>query len=1044
MQWNCRAINTARDLLVQHLAGSSYQVLALQSLHTSPHQLPTLPGYHYPPFFATDDPGKVRTATYVSIGLAARAGSLPGSPLEEGYGVVSSVSLQDGRSVHLLNFYNPTTSLKFEWLGTLPDNWIVVGDFNRRDALWEDGYPRSSPELCSQLDAADIVLLNDGRHTRLPDCPEHGTSALDLSFASPNIAGITEWAVQDDPLSSDHLPITVTLHLTPTTHPPPSQATLNLGKADWTTFQAHLADAHLKLELTRPIEELNTLFTDIVLEAARLAIPVTGGKHGRRGHPWWTENCKEAVEKKKLAYQRYRREGSESAHIEMKQTKALCKKTIAQAKLDYWKNVKKDKLDLTEAWKRFKAPDGRVLRTAEDKAEGLLHHFASASSSASLPAEKRNFRAAHDDLVDLPPPPQGGAHGPLALRAEAGKQRNLVENHRPVALTSHVGKVYERIILNRLSHHVDSNKCLPKLQAGFRRGRSVTDHVVKLAEHIRRARRQRRILHTCFLDISKAFDTVWHTKLLLKLKSIGVSPAIFNFSRYRRPKKNSANHRAKVRVLQEQVDVVVNHLMDLGFTLSGTKTVYMPVHSKGYNAGQYPDWNQITVCGTAVKPAASVRYLGVTFQRDGLWNEHLRLACLSARRALNLVRVIRREKWGQRRETLIPIIQSLVRSRLFFGAPALHDLPPTAVQRMARVECQALRLGLGLAKSVPQAQIYNEAGLLPLWHCLKKDALRDICKKAKIQPGQRRRIAQCQVDPFPPWTLTPPEVELNLPGVSRRDDPHTLAARAREQIALKYRDDLLIYTDGSVFEDGRSGAGIYLYNTKEAHPVKLPPTTILTAELVAIREAVQTVLALPHPPPQVTVLSDSKSSLIAIQNGSCASRPAILNDVLCLLTEAGRAGVHFRFQWVPSHVGLLGNEMADKTGATLPNSKVTSIQPSAHDLFCKIDRAAWDLWKLEYHSTAVERGWLLKTCLGPTPPTFSTLPPYIAATVSRIRVNHWRTKYTTSRCTCGAEVSFKYCLFLCPELEAHFRPLRTIPEFLRGISHNLRGGQPNV
>ncbi|XP_076036553.1 uncharacterized protein LOC143022292 [Oratosquilla oratoria] len=488
----------------------------------------------------------------------------------------------------------------------------------------------------------------------------------------------------------------------------------------------------------------------------------------------------------------------------------------------------------------------------------LLRHLPPALQQSLLAIYNKCWR---EGLVPL-----AWKHAIVVPIPKAGKQRNLVENHRPVALTSHVGKVYERIILNRLSHHVDSNKCLPKLQAGFRRGRSVTDHVVKLAEHIRRARRQRRILHTCFLDISKAFDTVWHTKLLLKLKSIGVSPAIFNFvksflagrtiavrwkgiissqakidmgvptlhpatsgggrgalwrkSRYRRPKKNSANHRAEVRVFQEQVDVVVNHLMDLGFTLSGTKTVYMPVHSKGYNAGQYPDWNQITVCGTAVKPAASVRYLGVTFQRDGLWNEHLRLACLSARRALNLVRVIRREKWGQRRETLIPIIQSLVRSRLLFGAPALHDLPPTAVQRIARVECQALRLGLGLAKSVPQAQIYNEAGLLPLRHCLKKGALRDICKKAKIQPGQRRRIAQCQVDPFPPWALTPPEVELNLPGLSRRDDPHTLAARAREQIALKYRDDLLIYTDGSVFEDGRSGAGIYLYNTKEAHPCR--------------------------------------------------------------------------------------------------------------------------------------------------------------------------------------------------------------------------------
>ncbi|XP_076029848.1 uncharacterized protein LOC143018373 [Oratosquilla oratoria] len=444
--------------------------------------------------------------------------------------------------------------------------------------------------------------------------------------------------------------------------------------------------------------------------------------------------------------------------------------------------------------------------------------------------------------------------------------------------------------------------------------------------------------------------------------------------------------------------------MDLGLTLSGTKTVYMPVHSKDCNAGQYPDWNKITVCGTAVKPAASVRYLGVTFQRDGLWNKHLSQVCLSARRALNLARVIRREKWGQRRESLIPIIQSLVRSRLLFGTHALHDLPLTAVQRMARVECQALRLGLGLAKSVPQAQVYNEADLLPLWHCLKKDACTYLFSSAKVPNSTDEEMDESwnsastpvpvhglpvTVDPFPPWALTPPEVELNLPGLSRRDDPHTLAARAKEQIALIYLDDLLIYIDGSVFEDGRSGAGIYLHNTKEAYPVKLPPTTIITAELIAIREAVRKVLTLPHPSPQVTVLSDSKSSLIAIQNGSCASRPAILNDVLCLLTEAGRAAVHFRFQWVPSHVGLLGNEMADKTaktGATLPNSKVTPIQPSANDFFGNIDRAAWDLWKSEYHSTAVKRGWPLRTCLG---------------------------------------VSFTHCLFLCAAMEAHFWPLRT-------------------
>ncbi|XP_076036053.1 uncharacterized protein LOC143022005 [Oratosquilla oratoria] len=382
--------------------------------------------------------------------------------------------------------------------------------------------------------------------------------------------------------------------------------------------------------------------------------------------------------------------------------------------------------------------------------------------------------------------------------------------------------------------------------------------------------------------------------------------ALWRKSRHRRPQQSSANHQAEVRTFQKQVDVVVNHLSNLGFTLSATKTVYMPVHGIGLNRRQYPEWNQVTVCGMAVKPSASVCYLGVIFQCDGRWNKHLQQVCLSARWALNPIRAIRREKWGQRRETLIPIIQNLMRSRLLFGAPALHDLPKTAVEK--------------IAQGVPQAQVYNEAGLLPLWHRLKRDActyllssarvpnstdeemyeiwnsastpvpihglpvsVRELCKTAKIQPDERRQIAQCQVDPFPPWALTPPEVELDLPGLSRLDDPHMLAACAREMIT------------------------------------------------------------------QATVFSDSISSLAAIQNASCPSRPDILKDVLSLSTEADRLGVLFRLQWIPSHVGLHGNEMADnaaKLGASSPEDGVIPLQPSANDIFRRIDLAAWDLWKL--------------------------------------------------------------------------------------------------
>ena len=67
-----------------------------------------------------------------------------------------------------------------------------------------------------------------------------------------------------------------------------------------------------------------------------------------------------------------------------------------------------------------------------------------------------------------------------------GKPRNELSSYRPISLTSHLGKVYERVIKNRLEYHCESKKVFPVCQAGFRRARGVTDYLVKLGEHVGR------------------------------------------------------------------------------------------------------------------------------------------------------------------------------------------------------------------------------------------------------------------------------------------------------------------------------------------------------------------------------------------------------------------------------------------------------------------------------------------------------------------------------------------------------------------------------
>ena len=83
--------------------------------------------------------------------------------------------------------------------------------------------------------------------------------------------------------------------------------------------------------------------------------------------------------------------------------------------------------------------------------------------------------------------PSGWKHAVFVPTHKHGKPRKELGSYRPISLTSHLGKVFERVVKHRLENFCESKKVFPACQAGFRRGRGVTDHLVKLGEHIGRA-----------------------------------------------------------------------------------------------------------------------------------------------------------------------------------------------------------------------------------------------------------------------------------------------------------------------------------------------------------------------------------------------------------------------------------------------------------------------------------------------------------------------------------------------------------------------------
>nr|VZI38162.1 unnamed protein product [Spirometra erinaceieuropaei] len=85
--------------------------------------------------------------------------------------------------------------------------------------------------------------------------------------------------------------------------------------------------------------------------------------------------------------------------------------------------------------------------------------------------------------------------------------RQVCDNHRGISLLNIVGKIFARILLNRLNNHLEQG-LLPESQCGFRRHRGTTDMIFAARQLQEKCQEMRTHLYSIFLDLTKAFDTV--------------------------------------------------------------------------------------------------------------------------------------------------------------------------------------------------------------------------------------------------------------------------------------------------------------------------------------------------------------------------------------------------------------------------------------------------------------------------------------------------------------------------------------------------------
>lgn len=104
---------------------------------------------------------------------------------------------------------------------------------------------------------------------------------------------------------------------------------------------------------------------------------------------------------------------------------------------------------------------------------------------------------------------------------------NDPDNYRAITLISCLGKLFTRIINNRLNEYSDAIKLISNNQAGFRKKHSTMDNIFIMHALISLYLSSGKKLYCTFVDFRKAFDTVWRKGLWQKINNSGINGKCF-------------------------------------------------------------------------------------------------------------------------------------------------------------------------------------------------------------------------------------------------------------------------------------------------------------------------------------------------------------------------------------------------------------------------------------------------------------------------------------------------------------------------------------
>jgi len=947
------------------------------------------------------------------------------------------------------NILTTIETLKTILLDFQTQDFIFGGDFNARSLAWGDtcynefGYKMMDFLTVNGLELHNVNTLPTFQNT-------HGSSVIDLTFSTQNIyQSVCNWQIHDIFDNSDHRTISFDIS-TPTMSVPEKEFFSYISSKNIESFLTSINS--WEITSYSDIEDINNYidnFTNYIYTSSKCSKkPVKEFN----SVPWWNDEIRSLRNQTRATRRRYQRTTDIDKRAALRQCYLKLKRklcyTIRSEKIKSWAkflsrnqkkwdkafqivfNKKKTSPMFTEVGNRHLDLEDplRIIQTFFPPRDMVQTTFANLENEqippitiqeidGALKSLKRNgapgkdtiqlstwkivhkerptiFLSMFNDILFSKTFPKVWKEAKIILIPKNEKNLADIGNYRPISLLSTLSKIYEKILLNRLTFHLNTK--LNKNQFGFRPGISTIDALERLYSFHKETSKK---LYThqglLFMDIKGAFNNFNINYCLQQLLKLECPHYLFNtlatFLQNRKlylndycyttsngtPQGSSLSPllwnivmngllesipNSDCYIVQAYADDLVfytrerldenieeqfaylTHECDMWAQNSGVTFAYEKCQLLYDVENNRPI--DVYLNGQKIQPITEVKYLGIHLNYSFNPIHHLQKLHSKIFNATCKFQRLFGKRWGLANHRLKEIYLQVLEPITTYACAVWYKNYKYIDKRLNSIQRFPL---LKLAKtfrtcSTPALQILT--GILPLHLRVKAIwQLRNEQKKQRFYPLRKPNI-------FPGTN----------PFSQHDEDPNY--------------EDLELFTDGSRNEDGTGSSLVVMFKGKQVvtYKFKLDPNiNSFQAEVYALKKACS---FLNVNKLSANIFTDSKS---AIQSLISEKRK---DEICCRIIEKQNNFGKIKLNWVKAHQGDLGNSLADTAAKeAIYDGKESRISLSKAYFKQRFAKEAFDKWSIEWNNSKKGR---------------ATYHYYPAPSFSRLKTNFFENQILTN------------------------------------------------